>query len=712
LKNLKWDRVELNEMNIRVFRTVLPISESLPEGASINSLFSAENGENHKRYTLARHPNMDDIEKDMWGYYSPEKNEVSFNLDTVVEWKKPIKSAPPDTFTIDLQSSNPSGMLKNNSEMTKYNWYTTGSGNSCESVWDASSFDENGGSYWCSVDAAGGWAEVDASAAQEGQPQIPIGLNLNMSNPFYQKLKEFSNVKDAVIHAWHSQTWAVHMFPVNSFDVENGKILFKNGGGSQGARNWCRCDQCNYAGNLWSDHGNWCQTDTDDRLIGGNWFIEGIFSALDHPNEFFYNSSTRELFLAINATDTDGFQQQQPPSSLIVPILKVLISLNTSTHVQPIHDVTFQNIGFRDSLSTYRDKWAVPSGGDWAMHRSAAFFIENSINVTVSRCIFRRLDGNALLLAGFNRNTLIRKSSFEFIGQNAAAAWGNTTNGGWNGTNGLQPRQTHIEQCWFHDIGLFQKQSSAWFQAKSALTTIQHNVMFNLPRAAINFNDGFGGGNLVQQNIIFNTCRESGDHGPINSWDRMPFFTDISSENGSFDPLFNTITRNLIFANYGASWAVDNDDGSSFYNIFNNVFIDSNGLKMDYGGHNTHYHQNIVLSKYINTETHPATCIDTESFLYGITDSFYNNSCYVQSEVLLSDLIGHVESCDLGFFSSHDNVYYTKNGEASLLCGTKIISVVDLANKTGIGQQDIVRTLPNDYLLQKIITNKMFEIFQ
>jgi hypothetical protein len=31
----------------------------------------------------------------------------------------------------------------------------------------------------------------------------------------------------------------------------------------------------------------------------------------------------------------------------------------------------------------------------------------------------------------------------------------------------------------------------------------------------------------VTGNLIFNTCRESGDHGPINSWDRQAFFTDV-----------------------------------------------------------------------------------------------------------------------------------------------------------------------------------------
>ena len=42
-------------------------------------------------------------------------------------------------------------------------------------------------------------------------------------------------------------------------------------------------------------------------------------------------------------------------------------------------------------------------------------------------------------------------------------------------------------------------------------------VFFNGPRAGVNFNDGFGGGNEVTQNLIFSTCRESGDHGPFNS---------------------------------------------------------------------------------------------------------------------------------------------------------------------------------------------------
>ena len=62
-----------------------------------------------------------------------------------------------------------------------------------------------------------------------------------------------------------------------------------------------------------------------------------------------------------------------------------------------------------------------------------------------------------------------------------------------------------------------------YFQAESAQTTIENNICFNIPRAAVNFNDGFGGGNEMKNNLLFNTCRESSDHGAFNSWDRLPY---------------------------------------------------------------------------------------------------------------------------------------------------------------------------------------------
>ena len=98
---------------------------------------------------------------------------------------------------------------------------------------------------------------------------------------------------------------------------------------------------------------------------------------------------------------------------------------------------------------------------------------------------------------------------------------------GVDGTNGEQPRGTYAAHNFIHELGHFEKQSSPWFQAKSCANVIDSNIMFNMPRAGINFNDGFGGGSRVSNNLGFNTCRESSDHAVFNSWDRQPFLTEV-----------------------------------------------------------------------------------------------------------------------------------------------------------------------------------------
>ena len=42
---------------------------------------------------------------------------------------------------------------------------------------------------------------------------------------------------------------------------------------------------------------------------------------------------------------------------------------------------------------------------------------------------------------------------------------------------------------------------------KSAGTVVAGNIFFNMPRAGLNWDDGFGGGNSVEGNLGFNTCR-------------------------------------------------------------------------------------------------------------------------------------------------------------------------------------------------------------
>ena len=195
----------------------------------------------------------------------------------------------------------------------------------------------------------------------------------------------------------------------------------------------------------------------------------------------------------------------------------------------------------------------MPSGGDWGLQRSAALFLQNSAGVNISGCTIERVDGNAIILSGHNAETSIMGNQIRWTGDSAIAAWGFTDemgNGGQNGIDGTKdahPRDTLVAHNLIHELGVFEKQSSMFFQAKTARSTIRNNVFFNGPRAGINFNDGFGGGSLVTENLIFNTCRESGDHGPFNSWDRQPFLTvDPATGVTSLAPAVNRINRSEV----------------------------------------------------------------------------------------------------------------------------------------------------------------------
>ena len=78
-----------------------------------------------------------------------------------------------------------------------------------------------------------------------------------------------------------------------------------------------------------------------------------------------------------------------------------------------------------------------------------------------------------------------------------------------DGTNGDFPSDTLVDRNHIHETGELTKQSSPFFQTISCHNNITNNVMYNGPRAGINLNDGFGGGDIVSGNLIFNQVRWS-----------------------------------------------------------------------------------------------------------------------------------------------------------------------------------------------------------
>ncbi len=74
---------------------------------------------------------------------------------------------------------------------------------------------------------------------------------------------------------------------------------------------------------------------------------------------------------------------------------------------------------------------------------------------------------------------------------------------------------------------------------------LQH--AFPHPRA------GLGGGNVIRNNLLWNSCRESQDHGPINTWSRVPYVTTVRNGTASTVPDYTYIGPGNFIVAGGAS---------------------------------------------------------------------------------------------------------------------------------------------------------------
>ena len=421
-------------------------------------------------------------------------------------------------------------------------------------------------------------------------------------------------------------------------------------------------------------------TQGGEGVTGGEaWYIENVMEELDMGREWFFDAPARLLVYMPNVTAVAGGAHTTvdaatglPTGSFVATNLKVLINI-TGSKQQPAHHVAIKGVTLRDTEYTFFDPHGLPSGGDWALQQQGAITIVGSEAVTVDGCLLTRLDGNAIFIGGYNRNLSITNNEISFIGDGAMAAWGDTSaalnaNGsktvpggfkvGPDGRGGEQPRGTLVADNIVHEIGLWQKQSSLWFQAVTAQTTLRNNIFYNGPRAAFNFNDGFGGGDDISGNLLLNCVRESSDHGPWNSWSRVPYITDIRTGKPSIIPEVKKIHHNFILATYFSQQAIDTDDGSAYIEVFDNFFAyGDNGLKSDFGGHDNYWHDNVL--------AYVGNCYHMWSFK-GFNDRFYGNDCVYRQ--------GYGSDCGVAAgpgWEVHDNHVYGQSGSLDV-CGTSL----------------------------------------
>eukprot|EP00117_Sycon_ciliatum_P039525 scpid48718/ scgid29201/ len=558
-------------------------------------------------------------------------------------WLPPIHPPKPDK---DIFPAEP---LRNTTPRM-FQRYVLGIGGSCDG------FTPPAG-YWCSSNTAGGGGVTY---------RITSGMVVDKSVLPHMPYKDGST---AIIQAWRPGHWASWMFDVSKYDAGSGTFTFGKGG-FQGARG--------------NDNGD-------------EFYIENVMEELDSPNEWFYDAKTAKMYFWYNGTG-------MPPASTVyeIPHIKVLINA-TGTQKAAVKGIQFKGINFRDTAYTYLDPHGVPSGGDWALERMACIVLEGTEMALVNGSKFERIDGNGLILNGYNRNATFSWNDFSWLGSTAMTAWGRTdelSDGGihgMDGTGGDFPRFTTVAHNIVRELGIWEKQSSAWFQAKSAQTLLMNNVFFNMPRTAVNFNDGFGGGSEVVGNLILNTCRESSDHGPMNSWDRQPFLTTVRTGEPSVIPLYNNLHHNFLVSNYGGyKGGMDNDDGSTFYEVHHNFEVYGWGPKP--GGGGLKYHHNVRAYLDQGIKGAPSMYADpsyTNGF-YNITAVFRNGSSLYVSETAHCGDTKHPQL----FFPPeiHDNtVYHHPSVQILIVCGGKNYTIAEAQQQLHLdpGSRDIPK-LPSD----------------
>lgn len=518
------------------------------------------------------------------------------------------KWSPPNIPLMPDKEINPDTPLRTTSN--SFQKYQIGVGGTCKQL-------EPPAGFWCGNNTN---RSTDPRQYLHRHPSGMIADRTVLPNSPYK------NVTGAVVQTWRPAHWFTMMFEVDDYEPSTGKFSFGRGGfqGGEGVDS------------------------------GAEFYIENIMEELDSPNEYYFDERERKLYFFYNGTG-----KPPPDTSFVVTNLKTLFTVRGSQDT-PAKGISFKGVGFRDTAYTYMDPHGMPSGGDWTLERMGAMLFEGTVDTLVDSCLFERLDGNGVMISGYNRNVTVQLSEFVWIGNTAIASWGYTRGTevegmGWDGTDGNQPRFNRIMYNFVHELGIWQKQSSLYFQSQSCQNLVQGNIFFNGPRAGINFNDGFGGGSNLTENLLLNTCRESGDHGPFNSWDRQVYVTKVrdgmtASTIKAYDMIFN----NFIIANYHSSMAIDNDDGSCYYRTFGNFFVYSgSGMKNDFGGHDNDHHDNI----YAYVGKGFGIC----SQLEGHVDYFYNNTVVMTGD---GDY-GNPACSGPGKTVVHDNKIYTPHGNVT-----------------------------------------------
>ena len=331
-------------------------------------------------------------------------------------------------------------------------------------------------------------------------------------------------------------------------------------------------------------------------------FVENIFEELDTINEWFYDKQTKILYY-------------YPPQGLDIkkakfetPQIAHLFEFKGS-ETKPVKNIIVEGLGFTQTLRTFMQNKEPLLRSDWTIYRGAAVFYDGAVNCSLKNCSLNDLGGNAIFFNNYNRNCEVSGCSISDIGASAICFVGDpaavrSPSFEYNQFVPLEqidrtpgpktnnyPSDCKVFDNLMFDLGIIEKKSAGVELSMCQNITVSHNTIYDVPRAGINVSEGTWGGHIIEYNDVFNTVRESGDHGSFNSWGRDRYWhpdkkvLDSIVEN-NYNLALADVVKPIVLQNNRMrcdhGWDIDLDDGSSNYIIRNNLCLNG-GIKLREG---------------------------------------------------------------------------------------------------------------------------------
>ncbi|EMI22965.1 PDZ/DHR/GLGF domain protein [Rhodopirellula maiorica SM1] len=399
-----------------------------------------------------------------------------------------------------------------------------------------------------------------------------------------ERAAHWKNPAGGYIHAMHRASWGGYHYRITGKD-ESGEVTYEGG--------W----QNNRQMGMHKDY----------RMV------ENIFEELDAAGEWFHDASSSTLYYQ-PAADVN-----LDTAKVEVVRLRHLIEINGS-EANPVHHMTFQGFTVRHAARTFMDSKEPLLRSDWTIYRGGAILLTGTEQIQILDTEFDQVGGNAVFASNYNRDVLVQgchihdtgASGVCFVGDPDAVRDPLFEYGQTNDLSKIDrtvgpktnnyPADCVVDDCLIHGIGRVERQPAGVQISMAQDITVRDCSIYDTARAGINVSEGTWGGHLIQRCDVFDTVLETHDHGSFNSWGRDRYWrrdslttsqkaVDEDPQLPFLDAMKTTVIRDSRWrCDHG--WDIDLDDGSSNYDIYNNLLLNK-GLKLR-EGFRRHAYNNVM----------------------------------------------------------------------------------------------------------------------